>query len=39
MTFIVGEQGVAFQKDLGEGTTETAKAMTAYDPESWEPTR
>jgi len=40
MTFLVDEQGVVFQKDLGEGTTEAAKAMTAYDPDaSWEPTR
>ena len=40
MTFIVGPQGVVFQKDLGDGTDEAAKAITAYDPdESWEPTR
>jgi hypothetical protein len=40
MTFIVGEEGVVFQKDLGEGTGEAAKAITAYDPdESWQPTR
>jgi len=40
MTFIVGEQGVVFQKNLGEGTGEAAKAITAYDPDrSWEPTR
>lgn len=40
MTFIVGEQGVVFQKDLGATTSEAAKAITAYDPDgSWEPTR
>jgi hypothetical protein len=40
MTFMVGEQGVVFQKDLGDGTSEAAKAITAYDPDgSWEPTR
>jgi len=40
MTFLVSEQGVVFQKDLGDGTTEAAKAITAYDPDgSWEPTR
>ena len=40
MTFIVAEEGVVFQKDLGEGTREVAKAITAYDPDgSWEPTR
>ena len=40
MTFLVGPQGVVFQKDLGDGTEQAAKAITAYDPdESWEPTR
>jgi hypothetical protein len=40
MTFIVGPQGVVFQKDLGERTAEVAKTITAYDPDaSWEPTR
>jgi hypothetical protein len=40
MTFIVDAQGVVFQKDLGEGTGEAVKAITAYDPDgSWEPTR
>jgi hypothetical protein len=40
MTFIVDRQGVVFQKDLGEATSETAKAITAYDPDgSWDPTR
>ena len=40
MTFLVGEQGVVFQKDLGAGTADAAKAITTYDPDrSWEPTR
>jgi len=40
MTFMVGPQGVVFQKDLGEQTAEAAKAITSYDPDtSWEPTR
>ena len=40
MTFLVGRQGVVFQKDLGAGTADAAKAITAYDPDgSWEPTR
>jgi len=40
MTFIVGPQGVVFQKNLGDKTSEIGKAMTAYDPdESWNPTR
>jgi hypothetical protein len=40
MTFMVGLEDVVFQKDLGPGTAEAAKAITAYDPDgSWEPTR
>ena len=40
MTFVVGEQGVVYQKNLGAQTADVAKAMTAYDPDgSWEPTR
>jgi hypothetical protein len=40
MTFVVNNQDVVFQKDLGDRTAEIAKAMTAYDPdESWLPTR
>lgn len=39
MTFIVNQQGIVFQKDLGEETAKVAPAITAYDPdESWEPT-
>jgi Protein of unknown function (DUF2950) len=40
MTFLVGPQGVVYQKDLGDGTAEAAKAITAYDPDdSWTPVR
>jgi hypothetical protein len=40
MSFLVGPQGVVFQKDLGDGTEAAAKAITTYDPdESWDPTR
>jgi len=40
MTFLVSEQGVVLQKDLGDGTAEAVKAITTYDPDgSWEPTR
>jgi hypothetical protein len=36
MTFIVNHDGVVYQKDLGENTTEVAKAMILYDPdETW----
>jgi hypothetical protein len=43
MTFIVNHDGVVYQKDLGERTTQTAEAMKAYNPDStWQqaqPTR
>jgi len=32
MTFIVGEDDVVYEKDLGSDTANLAKAMTAYDP-------
>ncbi len=36
MTFIVNQRGVVYQKDLGEDTAATAKAMTTFDPDpSW----
>ena len=39
MTFIVNQQGIVFQKDLGEGTAAAAAAITAYNPdETWDPT-
>jgi Protein of unknown function (DUF2950) len=34
MTFVIGPQGVVYQKDLGDGTTEAATSMTAFDPDS-----
>ena len=34
MTFIVNQQGVVFQKDLGEQTDQLAAAVTAYDPDA-----
>ena len=38
MTFMVNQQGIVFQKDLGEKTAETIKGMTQYDPnDSWQP--
>ena len=40
MTFIVGPQGVVYQKDLGATTAEVGKSTVAYDPdESWSPVR
>jgi hypothetical protein len=36
MTFIINQDGVLLQKDLGKTTTETAIAMSAFDPDpSW----
>lgn len=38
MTFIVGADGVVYQKDLGEKTTELAQALTEYNPaDGWKP--
>ena len=34
MTFIVNEDGVVYQRDLGEKTVVLAKAMKEYDPDS-----
>jgi hypothetical protein len=37
MTFLVSEEGVVRQKDLGPGTTDTVAALTSYSvDESWE---
>jgi hypothetical protein len=36
MTFIVGQDGVVYEKDLGKQTVEKAKSMKSYDPDpSW----
>ena len=38
MTFIVGPDGVLYQKDLGENTAAAAAAMTEYNPgDGWAP--
>jgi hypothetical protein len=38
MTFIVGTDGVVYQKDLGEKTMELAEALTEYNPaDGWKP--
>jgi len=34
MTFLASRHGTVFQKDLGDSTTEQARAMTAFDPDS-----
>jgi len=36
-TFLIDREGVVYQRDLGEQTTDLAKAIAAYDPdETWE---
>jgi hypothetical protein len=38
MSFIVGEDGVVYEKDLGERTPEVAAGITDYDPgDGWKP--
>ena len=38
MTFIVGKDGIVYQKDLGEQTDALARAMAEYDPgDGWKP--
>jgi hypothetical protein len=34
ITFIINQDGVVYEKDLGEKTAEIAKAMTEYNPDS-----
>jgi hypothetical protein len=34
MTFIINQDGIVYQKDLGENTADVAKAMTEYNPDS-----
>jgi hypothetical protein len=34
MTFIINQDGVLLQKDLGKTTTETATAMSEFDPDA-----
>ncbi len=39
MSFVVNQQGLIFQKDLGPDTDSLVATITAYDPDdSWEPT-
>jgi len=38
MTFMINQNGVVYQKNLGQNTQELASAMTAFDPDkSWQP--
>ena len=39
MTFIVNQQGIVFEKDLGEKTDEAVAAIQTFDPDpTWTPT-
>jgi hypothetical protein len=39
MTFVVGPQGIVYQKDLGEKTDQAADQIKSFDPDdSWDPT-
>ena len=39
MSFLVGPQGIVYQKDLGPDTEEAVKGIAVFDPdESWDPT-
>lgn len=38
MTFVVNQQGVIYQKDLGQRTAAVARRMLRYDPDAtWSP--
>ena len=38
MTFLVSQEGVVYQKDLGDNSSEVATSITSYDPaEGWTP--
>lgn len=38
MTFIVGKDGIVYQKDLGAQSPDVTRAMTEYNPgDGWKP--
>jgi Protein of unknown function (DUF2950) len=40
MTFIAGSNGAVYQKDLGQSTEDSARAVTTFDPDdTWKPVR
>ena len=40
MSFVINQSGMLFERDLGEETAETAKAVASFDPDqSWAPVR
>ena len=37
-TFIINQNGIEYEKDLGKGTTDAAKAITEFNPDkTWKP--
>ena len=40
MTFVVNQNGIVFEKDLGARTAELAPAIEKYDPDTgWKPSK
>jgi|GEM_PF-380028 len=39
MSFIVNQDGVVYEKDLGERTLDTVRKMQEFDPKGWRPVR
>jgi len=39
MSFIVNQEGVVFEKDLGKRTQEVAPKITEFDPKGWNPVK
>jgi hypothetical protein len=39
MSFIVNQDGVVFEKDLGKRTPEAASKITEFDPKGWKPVK
>ena len=38
LTFVIGKDGIVYQKDLGEKTTDVALALAEYNPgDNWTP--
>ena len=37
MSFIVSQDGVVFQRNLGAETGRVAESATAFDPSGWDP--
>ena len=38
MSFMVNQDGIVYEKDLGDGTARVAREMREFDPKGWNPT-